>query len=386
MSYFIRAAALPKNFRGTPQELFEAMLDRIEIVSDALSFVIQDVAPTENVGPWLKEGKKWYVWSTESNPAGEYVPLDISDSSHEEIFVGKEDVTNLGNPYGLPAGSRSRCWLQTDSAGTEIIALWYNFGGTLGWQVGLQPAAAWTVDLIPANSVALSRLEAVGNEGDIVYRTARTYATRASTFFALNPGESDSGKTVRIGADGSATLFDYRYPLVSTTVGTISNVDVDTTHMTELGGYNTLPPAGNLVGSITVTPAAIGNVLRFTVNAEARVICVNTGGAPAYPPVAGQTVLLGGVFAGTEKLVGSDWTPLPDTVDSSTLVGGTKFYWYFPVTYRVEKRVTSTAPVTFSFYLGLVDGSAADIGSAEVKVSHPSGRTPGTMVVEELLF
>ncbi len=58
------AANLPERFQGTPQQLFAAMLARIQIMSPSGTnyFVVGDTEPTSNQGPWLAYGTKWYVW------------------------------------------------------------------------------------------------------------------------------------------------------------------------------------------------------------------------------------------------------------------------------------------------------------------------------------
>lgn len=66
-------------FRGTLQEALDQYTTRLRIVTPygLLRVVVSDVAPTSNVGLWLKNGTKPYVWDEVSSV---YVPLDISDS------------------------------------------------------------------------------------------------------------------------------------------------------------------------------------------------------------------------------------------------------------------------------------------------------------------
>jgi hypothetical protein len=117
--FVIRAAPLPSDFRGTPQQLFEMMLDRIEVVSDGSLFVISDTMPSGNQGPWLKQGKQWWVWDTGTST---YIPLDVSASVSNEIFIG--DVA--------PAPTSYKFWLKT--AGPDLLGLYYYVGTTSGWQ------------------------------------------------------------------------------------------------------------------------------------------------------------------------------------------------------------------------------------------------------------
>jgi hypothetical protein len=75
----ISAAPLPATFKGTPQDLFSAMVSRMQILSpNGANFIfVGDVEPTSNVGPWLKGGTQWYVWNS---TLSRYVPVDISAS------------------------------------------------------------------------------------------------------------------------------------------------------------------------------------------------------------------------------------------------------------------------------------------------------------------
>ncbi|MEM5814863.1 MAG: hypothetical protein QXD77_03535, partial [Candidatus Aenigmatarchaeota archaeon] len=75
----ITSAPLPASFAGTPQQLFAAMLARMKIQSPAGTSLIVtgDAEPPTDQGPWLREGKKWYVWDEDTK---RYVPADVSDS------------------------------------------------------------------------------------------------------------------------------------------------------------------------------------------------------------------------------------------------------------------------------------------------------------------
>jgi len=121
-TFTFRAAVLPSNFKGGPQELFDAIVDRLEVVGDSPSFVEGDTMPSSNQGPWLKGSKQWWVWDEDTST---YVPQDISAStSTQEIFVGEEppDTTVLNFP---------RIWLKT--LGITVVGLYYFFNDSTGW-------------------------------------------------------------------------------------------------------------------------------------------------------------------------------------------------------------------------------------------------------------
>lgn len=98
----IQMGQLPATFKGTPQNLAETMVKRMKIVSPSGSnfFVTGDVEPTSDVGPWLKGGTQWYVFSSDIK---RYVPLDITASEKSWYFIGKSTPTSAVPPL----------WLQT---------------------------------------------------------------------------------------------------------------------------------------------------------------------------------------------------------------------------------------------------------------------------------
>ena len=118
MKLTVQAAPIPSNFRGTPQQLLEAFLDRLEIVASEL-FPPEDVMPTSNQGIWLKNGKQIWVWDEDTST---YVPLDISASYTPQIFVGS----------AAPDAGVYTLWLKVD-ADNKVLGLYNYRGSTLGW-------------------------------------------------------------------------------------------------------------------------------------------------------------------------------------------------------------------------------------------------------------
>lgn len=132
----IQASQIPPTFKGTPQQFFEAMLKRMKIVSPTgTNFIfIGDTEPTSNVGPWLKDGNKWYVFDPDLK---RYVPLDISDSETTWYHIGAT----------TPDSSVPPVWLRTTKDPTEsdpsvgVPIGWYLFNGST-WEsfVGVVPS------------------------------------------------------------------------------------------------------------------------------------------------------------------------------------------------------------------------------------------------------
>ncbi len=128
----IVASQLPPDFVGDPQEFFEALVERMEIQSPAGTnfFVVGDVEPSSNQGPWLKNGDRWYVFSVTE---GKYIPINIEDSLH--ILVIGPDTPDT------PAETDPKLWLRT--SGTRAIG-WYGWDGVIWRSFNSLPASGNT--------------------------------------------------------------------------------------------------------------------------------------------------------------------------------------------------------------------------------------------------
>lgn len=115
----LSVAPLPPTFNGTPQQLFAQLVRRAKIVSPSgINFIfIGDTEPTSNVGPWLRDGTKWYVFD---ESVKRYVPLDITDSEKTWYHIGAT----------APSVSEPPLWLRTTKDSTEADP---SFGNPVGW-------------------------------------------------------------------------------------------------------------------------------------------------------------------------------------------------------------------------------------------------------------
>lgn len=135
----IQGARIPPTFRGTPDELFQLMIRRMKIVSatGVGFFVVGDIEPSSDAGPWLKGGTKWYVFD---EAIKRYVPLDISDSETTWFFIGNS----------TPVGVDPPVWLKTTKDQTEADPSvgspisWYVFNGTAWIPFGAIPLSGPT--------------------------------------------------------------------------------------------------------------------------------------------------------------------------------------------------------------------------------------------------
>lgn len=112
---------IPASFRGSPQALANLMIKRMKIVSPSgANFIfVGDTEPTSDVGPWLKDGNKWYVFDDELK---RYVPQDISDSETNWFQTGKNPPITADPPV----------WLKTDKDATAADP---SIGNPISWHV-----------------------------------------------------------------------------------------------------------------------------------------------------------------------------------------------------------------------------------------------------------
>jgi hypothetical protein len=129
------AAPLPADFEGQPQDLYTAMVERMEIQSPVGTnfFVTGDVEPSSNQGPWLKGGTKWYVFDLTE---GGYIPLDISDSNTTLFTTGPT------TPTSPPAVNDALLWLRT--SGSRGLG-WYAWDGLIWRAIGAVPPSGDTL-------------------------------------------------------------------------------------------------------------------------------------------------------------------------------------------------------------------------------------------------
>mgnify|MGYP003342637890 FL=1 len=106
-----RSSPLPYNWSGNPNEFLSALTARLYLESDEQIALITSgsVMPTSNIGPWLKDGREWYVWDPVS---GTYVPQTITALAAFDTIPFK----------GVSSGAQGISFA-TDGAGAVDLAL-----------------------------------------------------------------------------------------------------------------------------------------------------------------------------------------------------------------------------------------------------------------------
>ena len=80
VTFNIVVGAIPENFEGNLQATLELFASRL-LISPTVpwsSFVVGGAQPSSNVGPWLKDGVEWRVWS---DVLATYIPQVVTSES-----------------------------------------------------------------------------------------------------------------------------------------------------------------------------------------------------------------------------------------------------------------------------------------------------------------
>lgn len=119
------SSPLPYKWEGTPNELRAEITSRLRIEAQEQYALIYSgsTEPTSNIGPWLKDGNKWYVWS---DATGNYVPATVEALADLDTIPFRGDATAAINLVFAAAGSQS-----TPLSFTEIFDTGNCFGSNV---------------------------------------------------------------------------------------------------------------------------------------------------------------------------------------------------------------------------------------------------------------
>ncbi len=111
----ISLGALPPNVRWTPQQLGDALVARMFLVTNGTFalFASGTTEPASNVGPWFN-GTSWLYWS---NVTGDYQPIVLAPES-----LGYTIGANPPNPLTYAV------WIETNVAGSPLAVKIYYSG------------------------------------------------------------------------------------------------------------------------------------------------------------------------------------------------------------------------------------------------------------------
>ncbi len=111
-----RAAPLPEGYKADPETFKNDIVARLYAEStDSIAFFASGtVAPTSNVGPWLKNGTEWYVWD---DGTGAYIPQTITQAA-----------LRFAVQFGAPDPTVYLFWIELDAGGVPQAVKTYNSG------------------------------------------------------------------------------------------------------------------------------------------------------------------------------------------------------------------------------------------------------------------
>jgi len=138
-----RAAPLPIGFRGTPQEAFDLFVARLTASSvNQIAFIASgSVAPTSNVGPWLKNDQTWYVWS---DSLATYIPQVIDESA-----LGYTIAVTAPDPASF------KFWIRIDGDGVPLGISIYTNGAWTDIYASLISSYSTTAEMNTAIATAV---------------------------------------------------------------------------------------------------------------------------------------------------------------------------------------------------------------------------------------
>lgn len=250
-----RAAPFPEGYQADPEQLKNDIVARLYAEStEAISFFASgSIAPSSNVGPWLKDGKSWYVWS---DGLAMYIPQVLQPQS-------------LGYIAQLAAPDHTiyTFWIQLDGAG-KATAINYYSGG------------AWK-DVYEDKFATINAAWAAGDSSTLASANAYTNGAVASSSFPSYPAQGIVAAPQTVAVDGN----DYK---VALTVASI----------------NPAPAPFDTTNRRYIAPAA-------GVYATSATCQIDNGTGAAATMETGLSLFKNGVYAGN-ALADLDGTPNPN--------------------------------------------------------------------------
>ncbi len=133
----LESAPFNPSFRGNPQEVFDAIADRLAIYTDTVGFSASTTQPVGNDGPWVNADHELMVWD---ETISTYVPLDFSASYIPPFWVGPSP----------PDSELFQLWVKTTSSASLGIYYW-NGTAWVTQATGLVDGSVTTIKIADLN-------------------------------------------------------------------------------------------------------------------------------------------------------------------------------------------------------------------------------------------
>ena len=218
----VSIAPPPPNWSGDARALFALLAQNLQVRNPAgyNTFTVGSAAPATDSGPWLKDGREWYVWDLATNA---YIPQRLAGAFGSAS--GIPIVTSLTDAKVVNGTDSGFCGLTyTGVTGVQVFVRqggqWVPFGGTLSGTTANRPASAppltkYYDTTIKAELYMLAGfgwVTVAGAYGDV---KAVTFSTEADAL-TYNPGweilSMVKGRVIA-GHDGSVNGYTDRAPL-----------------------------------------------------------------------------------------------------------------------------------------------------------------------------
>lgn len=262
----LQAAPLPPNFEGNPQQLIDAFLDRVKILSPfGLGFFVSGSnKPTSNQGPWLKDGTKWYVWSDDD---ADYIPLDISDSATAPYTISPDYPTTSNPPL----------WIKVSSGYNAVVGI-YLYLGTPYTDISLLSGAALTAAQAAWTPPSMGGDLTGSFPNPLVADNAITTSklAKSSSDDSIRPVVTDTIRNKNVTteklADGAVTAEKLAAGVLANGVLQVKAVTIPSTvkvgNSIESGTSTPDPSKGHAIATVKITPSKASSLLRMRATAS----------------------------------------------------------------------------------------------------------------------
>lgn len=268
-----RASPIPAGWEGTPQEFLDLLVARLsaETTNTIAFFASGSVAPTSNIGPWLKNGTEWYVWD---NGTAAYIPITVSSQSLRYIAS-----------QSAPDPTLYTFWIALDGSGAPTAIKYYYSGSWVDIYAGQFANYSTTTAMNAAIAAAIAGATGSPSPAKAHEAAPQTLAVDGSVYQIIaDTVDFDPNSVYNAASSAYIAPATGYYAVYGEAQIDNAGADASTMEFAVSIGINPSPPAANAVGtglSIASPPgsrwypqvsgiiqATIGDAIRFYMSAN----------------------------------------------------------------------------------------------------------------------